>query len=380
MTKEITSSVLSKTKSFIALSAAILLSACTSSDSTLEVYASETDASNEIANNAITEAIDNTIIPAANNFQTQAQNLLSKSNTFCADNIKTADNLITTQEQWKTTQSAWFELLPFRFGPLLNSILFPTYTFIDSYRLRGDDYTSEIRTKIDVLLASADDIDETTFSSMTFQFTGLLALEIALFEDAANESSDSDDVLNEFNNQARKCQILTGYATELVRRADIIQQAWISDYRSSGRSYRDLVINGDLDTVLLNESGDSAIKKVTVSMQEFYDYVANRSITSDAGQLSNSIWQALEKSLQSTESLLQGTTVTELSLNSIMQDNQSAQTVLDIQENIDTMRATLIEENSVDMIAAAKILDGNFKREIPDALNVSLGLNFSDGD
>ena len=63
-----------------------------------------------------------------------------------------------------------------------------------------------------------------------------------------------------------------------------------------------------------------------------------------------------------------------------MANNRFEQTVLDIEANIQTLRTAFEEKNVVDMKAAAAILDGNFKREIPEALNINLGLNFSDGD
>jgi hypothetical protein len=115
-------------------------------------------------------------------------------------------------------------------------------------------------------------------------------------------------------------------------------------------------------------------------VQEFYDYIANRNITTDVAQLSESIWQVLDNSLNITEELLQGTDSTTVSLNSIMNNNRFEQTVINIQENIKTMRSALEEENNTDMVAAAAILDGNFKRDLSTALNIELGLNFSDGD
>lgn len=352
----------------------LLLSACGGSSSSL-------DSSNTELNIAATEVIDNTIIPAANRFQQQAETLIDISNSFCTDTSSMTElNLISVQDQWQATNAAWFELLPFRFGPMVNNVLSPTYIFIDSYRLRGTNYTETVRTRVDTLLASADVIDSETFSGSTFQYVGLLPLEVTIFEDAASQSSDAADIVAEFIAQPRKCEILTGYATELARRADIIHQGWISDYRDTGTSYRDLLSDGLLDTVLADEAGSSAIEEITVSVQEFYDYLANRNIASDVAQLSESIWQVLDNSLIITEELLQGTDSTTISFNSIMNNNRFEQTVADVQENIETFRTALEDENNTDMTAAAAVLDGNFKREVPDALDIELGLNFSDGD
>lgn len=365
MTKFLRSSALVTTTLFLA--------ACGGSNSSLSTGNTE-------LNTAATEVIDNTIIPAATRFQQHTQNLVTQSQSFCTNGNTTVDNLAVLQQQWIDTNLAWYELLPYRFGPLVNSELLPTYTFIDSYRLRGTDYIASVRTKIDSLLAGSDPLNESTFSSLSFQFVGLLALEVSLFEDAANHSSAPADIVNEYVTNPRKCEVLTGYATELTNRADTIQQGWTTNYRDTHKSYRDLIVNNQLEAVLEDETGDSAIKKITVSVQEYYDYLANRDITLDAAQLSSSIWLALDSALKNTEELLAGTRSTELSLNLIMANNRFEQTVADVQANIQTMRTALTEKNTVDMESAARVLDGNFKRDIPEALNINLGLNFSDGD
>ena len=379
MTTSLTSSVRSKTLSFVAAaSAAILLTACNTSESSLKTWTSEAELSNAIANSSITEVIDISIIPAANRFQQQAASLDENSETFCAN--LNAENLTTLQAQWIKTNSAWFELLPYRFGPMLNSQIFPTYTFIDSHRLRGDNYTVSARSKIDGLLAASDPLTENTFSDLGFQFVGLLALEISLFEDAAQQSSDKAIILAEYQSNPRKCELLNGYAQQLLQHANSIQQGWSDNYRSTGKSYRELLINSELEAVLDDESGDSAIKKVTVSVQEFYDYIGKRNVTTNVAQLSESVWPALASSLKGTAELLQGTAATQKSLHDIMLDNRFDQTIINVQSSIDWMTTAIAEQNDTDAKAAAKAIDGNFKRDIPEALNINLGLNFSDGD
>jgi hypothetical protein len=43
-------------------------------------------------------------------------------------------------------------------------------------------------------------------------------------------------------------------------------------------------------------------------------------------------------------------------------------------------KQALTNNNQAEFEIYSGILDGNFKREIPDALGVTLGINFSDGD
>ncbi len=358
----------------VLLSPTLLLSACGGTSSSTSTGSTE-------LNIAATEVIDNTIIPAATRFQQQVENLVSESQSFCTTGNTTEVNLAALQQQWIDTNLAWYELLPYRFGPMINSEVLPTYIFIDNYRQRGNDAHDTVRGKIDALIATATDAAyNAELSTVGANSQGLLALEIALFEDAANESPVASDITTEFVNSPRKCQLLNDFSNMLLNRANDVQQGWASNYRETGKSYRDLIVNNQLEDVLDDEAGESAIKKITISVQEFYDYLGKRDVATNAAQLSDSIWQALDKSLANTEELLAGTTATNLSLNAIMANNRFEQTVLDITDNIQTLRSAFEEENIVDMKAAAAILDGNFKREIPEALNINLGLNFSDGD
>ncbi|HCM06793.1 MAG TPA: hypothetical protein DIC30_12365, partial [Oceanospirillales bacterium] len=317
----------------------------------------------------------------ANRFQQQVESLVDESESFCTSGNITTDNLALLQDQWINTNLAWYELLPYLFGPMINSEVLPTYIFIDYHRQRGDIDLSTIRGNIDTLIASSDDASyESTLSNLGANSLGLLALETALFEDAASQSTIATDIATEFQNMPRKCQLLIDFGNKVLVRAESIQQGWSTDYRDTGISYRDLVINGQLEDVLDDEAGDSAVEKITVAVQEFYDYLGKRDVTINVAQLSSSVWSALEASLESTEELLAGTSSTTISFNSIMENNRFEQTVVDIDANMQVFRTAVDENNTVDMQAAAKILDGNFKREVPDALDIELGLNFSDGD
>ena len=352
----------------------VLLSACGATSSSLS--SSDTE-----LNIAATEVIDNTIIPAANRFQQQVEILVTDSQSFCTAGNITTDNLAALQQQWIDTNLAWYALLPYRFGPMINSEVLPTYIFIDNYRQRGNDAHNTIRGKIDALIAASSDAAyNAELSTLGANSQGLLALEVALFEDAANESQVASDITTEFLNSPRKCQLLADFGTKLLSRAEDVHQGWTTNYRDTGKSYRDLIVNNQLEVALDDEAGEFAVKKITISMQEFYDYLGKRNVTTNAAQLSDSIWLALDNSLKTTEELLAGTESTSISFDAIMANNRFEQTVLDIKANIQTLRTALEEKNTIDTQAAAAILDGNFKREIPEALDINLGLNFSDGD
>lgn len=355
----------------------LLMTACGGTNSSSATLKS----GNSELNLAAAEAIDHTIIPAANKFQQQAKALVASSESFCRANNITEEHLIALQVQWKATNDAWFELLPYRFGPMINSEVLPTYIFIDYHRQRGSDSTDTVRSNVDSLIATSSDNEfATRLSQIGANGLGLLALEVVIFEDAANQSTDATDIIAEFQSTARKCDVLTEFGHKLLSRANDIQQGWVANYRETGKSYRDLIIDNQLEAVLGDESGESAIKTIMVSIQEFYDYLAKRNVTTNVAQISETTWLALDHSIKSTETLLAGTDQTTISLNAIMKNNRFEQTVSNIEANLKTLKLALEEKNTISTQSIAGTLDGNFKRDIPDALNINLGLNFSDGD
>ncbi|NVK37230.1 MAG: hypothetical protein HWE18_04835 [Gammaproteobacteria bacterium] len=223
-------------------------------------------------------------------------------------------------------------------------------------------------------------ITDTYFSLKAASLVGLLPLEVTLFETMDTQSKVAVDLVTEFNAKPRKCQVLTGLTYQLQLHANEILDGWKTDYAQTGISYRQLLQDDHLSELVENEEGDSSISKLTVSIQDYFDYLKNRNITTETGQISASIWQSVEPSLDAIKEVLAGTDDTNLSLNAIMVNNGFEQTIVSVADNVETLRTAIDETNTVSFQAAAGILDGNFKRDVPDALGVSLGLNFSDGD
>jgi predicted lipoprotein len=365
----------------LGLVVSLLLTACGSDSSTTsKVLGSEADL-------AAYQVAKNTIVPAVNGFQAQAQLLDTQAELFCSTANTTQANLLSLQLQWKETAKAWYQLLPFKFGPVEGgldiNLVEPVYAYIDYFRFnKGSDLTSSVRTQM------KEWVDGPTPSSITDAFiagksaslVGFLPLEVTIFETTDTQSSVITDVLTEFSTASRKCQLLNALTNQLLVQANIIQSSWQSNYANTGKSYLDLLVNNELENAEVNDDGKSAISKVTVSVQDYFDYLKNRDVTQSTGQISNSIWQSVDASVESVEQVLAGTESTTLSLYQIMMNNGNDTDIAVIKQNITTLKATIAEQNSIDFKAAAGVLDGNFKREIPDAIGVSLGLNFSDGD
>lgn len=336
------------------------------------------------ADTAAVQVADYTIIPAVTNFYSQAQTLDNTAESFCSS--ITQENLTALQNQWKETAKAWYQVLPFKFGPMVGgldaNIIEPIYASIDYFRFnKGVDRTSKVETKIKDWVEGSDTITDTLILNQSAFYSGFLPLEVTIFQTTDDTPLTTlASVSAEFTSEPRKCQVLTGLTNKLIATAGEIKDGWQVDYAGTGKSYRDMLANDELEEAEVNDSGDSAISKVTVSVQDYFDYLKNRDVTESTGQISDSIWQSVEASLLSVDDVLIGTSDTTLSLEAIMKNNGFISSVSLVQANMDTLRTAIDEENTTDFKAAAGILDGNFKRDVPDALGVSLGLNFSDGD
>lgn len=369
---------------FSVIAACMMLSACfTTTSSTATKSTSELDI-------AIQGIVDNTVLPSLATFVEETNELASLSHSFCSSNNPMSSDIVELQNQWITTNNTWYELSPYLFGPLTTAdfLTAEAYWYIDSYHQRGNDYTSTIRSDITSMISSTDDLDSSTFSSKRFNQTGLLSLEILLFETTNDhsqpQSQSIEEILDEYQNTPRKCDILTGQADELSRRVNVIDLAWNHDYRDTGQSYRDLLVNKLLedtftDTNDIDGTGTPAFTRLVVSAQTHLDFLNKRHVTTESAQLSNSIWQALEHTHATLDEALNGSTESEITLYQMMGNGYSANKTT-LQENMDSFKSSIEEENTIDFVSITAALDGNFKRELPDALGAELGLNFTDGD
>ena len=69
-----------------------------------------------------------------------------------------------------------------------------------------------------------------------------------------------------------------------------------------------------------------------------------------------------------------------MSLASLMQASGNQTSVDTVRSNLAMARDSISDLDATSFNSAAALLDGNFKREIPDSLDVNLGINFTDGD
>ena len=88
----------------------------------------------------------------------------------------------------------------------------------------------------------------------------------------------------------------------------------------------------------------------------------------------------MQASIEATEAIVEGDESTVVTLASLMLAAQEESALLSVRDNFERAYEAINDASNLDFYTAAGLLDGNFKREIPDGLAVELGINFSDGD
>ena len=352
------------------LSAALLASliACGGDRANDEVVVTE-----DRLDTTLQQSVDNQIIPTALAFQTQAQELVDNVDIFCQ--LPGEAGLTNLQQKWRELSVAWYRLSIYQFGPVNDDIVFPKYIFIDSLRLRGTDYKETVRVEISQTLTSNEALDEAHFDGLTFQKVGLLALESLIFETATGEHSQTlSEVVSEYQNTPRKCEMLSGMSEQIVKHATYIHSGWTVNHLSTGQSYRDIFLTGELD------DGSTPMSLLLVSIQSQLDYLPKRNVVTTGSQISDYAWENITATVDEVETLLEGNAQIDLSFFDLMNSAGFNNSVSVVQQNIGSIRGAIDNQEVALLETELGRLDGNFKREIPDALEVQLGINFSDGD
>lgn len=354
---------------FIAVATAVFLSACSSGSKSSN---SQNDSSsgpkpgsvNQKVGEMIREIADNNIIPAANRFQQQSENLAQLADTFCAS--VQANNLNQLQDSWKQLSTQWHHLLLYNFGPLKGTDpIFTTVGFIDSFREgRGRDSTSTIRSDIAADLASNKTLNQAYFELKEPRKVGLLAIEVLVFENAS-ASKNSLDIISEYNSQPRKCEILKQQSRLLLKRATSIKADWASQ--------RTAYLNNQLQ-------GGGSLKLLLASGWEYFDHLKKRDAVNKTAKIADYGWQNISAAIDELERFMEGVDASQVSVFDVMNSAGSTNAVATIKKNISDAKAAIQSKNDAFLNVTLGKIDGNFKETIPLALDVDLGLNFTDGD
>ncbi|MBT3012289.1 MAG: hypothetical protein KUF77_13640 [Candidatus Thiodiazotropha sp. (ex Lucina aurantia)] len=322
-------------------------------------------------NLALEYAVDQSVIPAAAAFDIQAVAFRTAADTFCS--TTNATELGNLQAAWNALYEKWFHLANYNFGPLNDDFVFAKYTFIDSLRVRGTNYINTVRNEIENMIAGTQALDETFFDQQTFNKVGLLALEVLSFEaSGGGQSNQPDDIIGDYQNNPRKCDILTGIAQQMVKNASYVIQGWQVRHRDADDSYRTLFLDNQLD------DGTNNLTQLLVAVQEHLDYLSKRNVITTSATLSGIAWNGFSEAIDEIEILLEGNT--EVSFLGLMEAGGFSESVDSVRDTIAAIRSNISSRDAESLETNIGRLDGHFKREIPNGLDVELGINFSDGD
>lgn len=318
--------------------------------------------------------IDNTVVPDLVAFAASTGAMQAEVDTFCTS--PSADTLQAVQDEWRSLSESWHAVAAYNLGPLDDDFIVPKIILIESMRQRGDDYTQTVRDAAVTAIEGEDPIDAAYIEGLTFNKVGLLALEVLVFEDSREGNSvDPADVLGDYEERPRKCEYLRGVNERLVATSAEVERGWTESFQE-GDAFRDTMLGTELP------DGSEPVAGLLIALQEHLAYVKDRKLEGivDA-RLSGHFYPNVTAMLDALERLLE------------QPDPEDAAGILDFMDahgfvveaetvrvNLEAAKTAAANEDREGLAVAIGLLDGNIKREVPDALGVQLGLNFTDGD
>jgi hypothetical protein len=151
-----------------------------------------------------------------------------------------------------------------------------------------------------------------------------------------------------------------------------VEQGWQVQHKDADQPYRSLFLDDQLD------DGSNNLTQLLVSIQEHLDYLNKRNVLNTSATLSGIAWNGFSAAIDEIEILLEGNS--EVSFLGLMEGGGYTDSVAAVRETIATIRSAIDTQDAELLETNIAKLDGHFKREIPDGLDVELGINFSDGD
>jgi predicted lipoprotein len=224
----------------------ILLAACSTAPAEVEEANDGFDRKAMLAN--ITNQL---ILPGHANFLKTLNGLETTANTFTAN--PNPDTLTALQESWLNANLARMAILPYRLGPVDDSLLHnrldkrpPRTPFINETILAGDDPLTD---------EYLDSIGSTS--------VGLAAMEYLLF----NPEEGNDAILAAFADTEtgqRRLDYLLALAQNMPPKAEALQQLWAAD----GDNYAQAFIEAGMDDGELQGSVNMLVNQMIADLEE----------------------------------------------------------------------------------------------------------------
>jgi len=310
--------------------------------------------------------VNDQILPSVRAFLTASTDFKTTANAFCE--TKTEAKLTELQGKFKTLSARWHSIEMFNFGPI-NDDLFSPKTDSISYAINKTSI-SYSRSFVASNLSTTTGIN---FSSQSPRQKGLMMLEVLLYETAVSKEQGQTKIVDDYTTNPGKCYLLKGFSELMESDAQYIDDGWNIQHRASTKSFKEIYLSG----TLIN--GTKSLVTLLKEIQIYLDYIKARSVITSTATLSGISYDNADAVINSVERLLIGTTG-KSSFFSVMEATGNKNAVNLVKANIATAKQAISSKDASAYNAIMGQLDGNFKREIANSLDVSLGLNFSDGD
>lgn len=319
---------------------------------------------------ALESRVNDTIVPSIEAFADSAQALDQASEAFCEHPV--TDTLEDARSAWNEASARWNRAVIYNFGPLNDDIFAPKIHSIESMRQRGIDYSAKVRHEIERQLAADGTLDTAHFDALRHDQTGLLPVEILLFESTADgHPQAAEAVVEDFHDHPRKCDYLLGVTERLANDAGYVEAGWTYAFKDTETPYRELFLAGELD------QGGRPLAVLLVSVQDHLDYLQRRKLEGmQDARLAGRFYDNATATIEEIETLVGG----EHGLLAEAEARGHTETATAIRKALDRAVRAAANEDRKALTTQVDLLWKLFRERLPDALGVELGLNFSDGD
>lgn len=209
------------------------------------------------------------------------------------------------------------------------------------------------------------DVSGEDLSAWNFQRVGLVAIEVALFETATEPpDASASAVAAELVAQPQKCTYLVKQVELLAQRAGDLQLAWLPD----GGDYRSLFLS----------STNDALGAVLTGIGGHLEYLELRSIATQGHPVSGQAYDNIAASLDELEVLMAAGDTDSLATR--LDEARASDVLTALAEHVSAAREAIANEDADVLEPELIALDTILRTDIPQALGIELGLNFTDGD
>lgn len=316
-------------------------------------------------------SVDTVIIPNINQWHQASVSFNDSSKSFCQAPNK--QQLVELQNEWKELSIYWNNVVMFDFGPFRSNLFIQKIHFVESKRQRGKNYSSTVRDRLNQRLNDDIELNEKHFANLNFNLVGMSALELMLFEDFTTSKTDSNSILNNFQQNPRSCQLLTGMSNLNKNIATYVKKGWLQG-TDEQPSYRTLFLNNNL------LSGKPAKTTLIFAMQDYFRYINQRKLSGKLdAKLSATTYPNMLAGLYAIEDLFTAKGGT-LSLQKYLYAQGKQETSDKFIALLATAKQQAKQQNRDGMILTYNSLTKMLETDIPHSLGVNFGMNFTDGD